>query len=118
MTNHLYCCIHLINYRHFRVGRPGWFWDHYSETPEMSTYLLAFMITDLQQEITSDPLIKLWSRLNFINYTKYAAEISPRILHYFEDFFVLKYPLKKIDFVAVPELVVGAMENWGLITLR
>lgn len=76
------------------------------------------MITDLQQEITSDPLIKFWSRLNFINYTKYAAEISPRILHYFEDFFALKFPLKKIDFVAVPELGVDAMENLGLIRFR
>jgi hypothetical protein len=26
---------------------PGWEWDHYSETVPMSTYLVAFIISDL-----------------------------------------------------------------------
>lgn len=102
----------------FSEGRQGWFWDHYPETSKMSTYLLAFMITDLRFGISSDPLIKIWSRPYYINQTNYAAQIAPQVLHYFEDFFQIKYPLQKIDIVAVPEFGVSAMENWGLIAFR
>lgn len=99
-------------------GRPNWFWDIYPDTPNMPTYLLAFMITDLAHTKSSDPLINIWSRPYYINQTFYAAEIAPRILHYFEDYFGIKFPLQKIDIVAVPEFGFNAMENWGLITFR
>lgn len=76
------------------------------------------MITDLHHGISLDPLIKIWSRPHYVNQTLYAADIAPRLLHFFEDFFQIKYPLQKIDIVAVPEFGVSAMENWGLIAFR
>ena len=52
-------------------------------------------------------------------------------MHYFEDYFDIPYPLKKLgkqksyssfislpDIVGVPSLRVTAMENWGLILCR
>lgn len=84
----------------------------------MPTYLVAFMITDLRPGSSTDSLIKVWSRPEYVNQTSYAADIAPRMLHYFEDFFKIKFPLPKIDIVAVPEFGFSAMENWGLITFR
>ncbi|XP_074039216.1 aminopeptidase N isoform X3 [Leptinotarsa decemlineata] len=99
-------------------NRENWYWDHYLETPEIATYLVAFMLSDLRRGSTNDPLIKVWSRDSLVRQTTYANEISPKILHYFENYFDIKFPLPKIDIVAVPEFGFSAMENWGLITFR
>ncbi|KAG5885710.1 hypothetical protein JTB14_037730 [Gonioctena quinquepunctata] len=99
-------------------GRENWYWDHYPETPKMATYLVAFMVSDLKHGQSTDSLIKVWSRDSLTAQTKYASEIAPKILHYLEDYFGIKFPLPKIDIVAVPEFGFGAMENWGLITFR
>ncbi len=39
-------------------------------------------------------------------------------MEYFNDYFGKRYPLPKLDLVALNRLSVGAMENWGLITCR
>src|SRR2546429_5065583 len=38
------------------------------------------------------------------------------LLKYFNDYFGVKYPLPKLDLIAVPGGFGGAMENWGGIT--
>lgn len=103
----------------------------------MSTYLVAFIISDLTQLQSPDRMIKIWARREYLIQTDYAAKIAPSILHYFEDYFRFviflkklywdnphffskstQFPLPKIDIVAVPEFGFSAMENWGLITFR
>ncbi|KPM02452.1 aminopeptidase-like protein 1 [Sarcoptes scabiei] len=49
---------------------------------------------------------------------EFALNAAKIILNYFENFFKIPYPLKKLDLVAVPDFGAGAMENWGLITFR
>ncbi|EJW79350.1 hypothetical protein WUBG_09741, partial [Wuchereria bancrofti] len=48
----------------------------------------------------------------------YALHVACRLLKYYENFFSIPYPLKKLDIFTAPELRVLAMENWGLITVR
>ncbi|KAJ8921422.1 hypothetical protein NQ315_003040 [Exocentrus adspersus] len=93
-------------------------WDHYPETPKMSTYLVAFIISNLKSLSSNNSHIKVWAREEFLGHTRYASEIAPKILHYFENYFGLTFPLPKMDIVAVPEFGFSAMENWGLITFR
>uniref|UniRef100_A0A8C9SUC0 Aminopeptidase n=1 Tax=Scleropages formosus TaxID=113540 RepID=A0A8C9SUC0_SCLFO len=45
----------------------------------------------------------------------YAHRISGQILKFFEDHYDMKYPLPKLDQVAVAKLAGNAMENWGLV---
>ncbi|RZB41451.1 aminopeptidase N, partial [Asbolus verrucosus] len=96
----------------------GWTWDYYQTTPKMSTYLVAFVVSDLQGYGSSDKLMKVWSRRHLISETTYAAEFAPKVLRFFENYFNITFPLPKIDIVAIPDFGYNAMENWGLITFR
>ena len=58
---------------------------------------------------------KIWHEPAMKEQAKFAASIAPSILHFYEDYFKVDYPLPKMDMVAVPGFG-GAMENWGLIT--
>ncbi len=44
--------------------------------------------------------------------------MAKRSLEFFNDYFGKRYPLPKLDLVALSRLSVGAMENWGVITCR
>ncbi|XP_030759058.1 endoplasmic reticulum aminopeptidase 1-like [Sitophilus oryzae] len=65
----------------------AWYWDNYPETPEMPTYLVAFVMSDLISMQSSDRNIKVWARKEYLSQTNYAANIAPTILRYFEDYF-------------------------------
>lgn len=97
-------------------------WDVYEDSPTMSTYLLAFVISQLtyvEAETRANGVeFRVWARESLMNQTKLAAEIGPIILEYYERHYDLPYPLPKMDLVAVPDFSAGAMENWGLITFR
>lgn len=106
----------LAVYRAFRKGLPDYVWDHFAETVPMSTYLVAFAVTDFEK-ITSGNFT-VWARRNAIAQAQYSLDIGPKLLRFFENFFDIKFPLPKIDMVALPDFSAGAMENWGLITFR
>ncbi|KAK9511955.1 hypothetical protein O3M35_000511 [Rhynocoris fuscipes] len=97
-------------------GIPDYEWDHFKQSVPMSTYLVAFCVTDFDH--LSDGTFKVWARNEAIQQARYALEIGPKILRYFESFFQISFPLPKIDMVALPDFAAGAMENWGLITFR
>lgn len=97
-------------------GIDNYSWDHYNESLPMSTYLVAFVVSDFDH-ITNKSL-SIWARSSAINQAKFGLQIGPSILEYYEDFFQIKFPLPKIDMIALPDFSAGAMENWGLITYR
>lgn len=100
----------------FSDGINDYVWDHFQETVPMSTYLLAFIVFDF--ESISNGTFSVWARHSAIAQSKYALQIGPDILKFYEKFFGIDFPLPKIDMVAVPDFSAGAMENWGLITYR
>src|SRR2546423_9408569 len=47
---------------------------------------------------------------------RYALEATAQILHYYNEYFGVPYPLPKLDQLAIPGGFGGAIENWGGIT--
>jgi aminopeptidase N len=94
----------------------------FNTTPRMSSYLLAWVIGDLQKKTAttkSGVEINIWAtRAHADNNLDFALDIATRTIDFFDDFFGVPYPLPKSDHVALPDFSAGAMENWGLITYR
>ncbi|XP_059621978.1 aminopeptidase N isoform X2 [Phlebotomus argentipes] len=103
--------------------RPGYVQEDFQMTPRMSTYLVAFIVSDLVESNTTSalqdsPRIRVWSRPEMSDMTGYAHKLASEILPFFENYFNIKFKLPKIDLVAVPDFGFSAMENWGLIFFR
>lgn len=99
-------------------GLPSYEWDHYEKSVPMSTYLVAFIVSDFEALRSESRNFTVWARKEAINQSNYSLTIGPKILEYYEDYFKIKFPLPKMDMVALPDFSAGAMENWGLITYR
>lgn len=81
----------------------------------MSSYLLAFSVNDFKYKTAtnSEIVYRTWAREDVIHQTDYSNYVGPLLLKYFENYFSLKYPLPKLDMIAIPDFSAGAMENWG-----
>uniref|UniRef100_A0A3Q3BIG4 Aminopeptidase n=1 Tax=Kryptolebias marmoratus TaxID=37003 RepID=A0A3Q3BIG4_KRYMA len=94
----------------------------FEQTEKMSTYLLAFIVSDFAyvSSSTDEVLIRIFARRSAIeaNQGQYALNITGPILKFFEEYYNYSYPLPKSDQIALPDFNAGAMENWGLITYR
>lgn len=82
----------------------------------MSTYLVAFIISDFSA--LKGGSFKVWARPNAIDQTRYALNIGMLGTFYLSKHFQQNNQIPKMDMVAVPDFAAGAMENWGLITYR
>jgi len=92
----------------------------FSTTPKMSTYLVAFLVGDFQCTAgESDGVaIRVCSTPDKVALTPYGLDVAKYVLHYYDDYFGIHYPLKKLDLIALPDFEAGAMENFGAITYR
>ncbi|XP_055618476.1 aminopeptidase N [Toxorhynchites rutilus septentrionalis] len=97
-------------------GLEEYVWDNYQQSVPMSTYLVAFVVCDFDHLATGN--FAVWARSDAMTSARYALDVGPKILKYLEQFFDIKYPLPKMDMIALPDFSAGAMENWGLITYR
>ncbi|ROT77106.1 Aminopeptidase N [Penaeus vannamei] len=62
-------------------------------------------------------LSNVWAQPSAIRHAEYVSEVGSKILAFYESYFNVSYPLPKMDMVAVPDIAVRGMENWGLITM-
>ncbi|XP_008561571.1 PREDICTED: aminopeptidase N [Galeopterus variegatus] len=102
---------------------PDWNITEFHTTPKMSTYLLAYIVSEFDHVESQAPngvMIRIWARPNAIaeGHGEYALNITGPILSFFADHYDTPYPLEKSDQIGLPDFNAGAMENWGLVTYR
>ena len=92
----------------------------FATTPKMSTYLVAWLVGDFQcSSGKSDGIpIRVCATPDKVALTKFALSAAKWDLRYYDNYFGIKYPLKKLDLIAIPDFEAGAMENFGCITFR
>jgi aminopeptidase N/puromycin-sensitive aminopeptidase len=92
----------------------------FATTPRMSTYLVAFLVGDFKcSEGRSDGVaIRACATPDKLELTRFALDAAKQTLRDYDRYFGIKYPLAKLDLVAVPDFEAGAMENFGCITFR
>uniref|UniRef100_A0A8C8ERN0 Aminopeptidase n=1 Tax=Oncorhynchus tshawytscha TaxID=74940 RepID=A0A8C8ERN0_ONCTS len=109
---------------HALANEKNWEVTRFQTTKKMSTYLLAFTVSDFHSIVSKHERveIKTYARPEAIKagHAKYAADITGNILAFYEskEVFGMIYPLSKLDQIALPDFSAGAMENWGLVTYR
>uniref|UniRef100_A0A8C6T860 Aminopeptidase n=1 Tax=Neogobius melanostomus TaxID=47308 RepID=A0A8C6T860_9GOBI len=97
------------------------FMDEFEKTTvNMSTYLVAFIVANFTpvNKMVSNTLLSVYAVPEKYEHTAYALDAASKLLDFYNNFFEIPYPLKKLDLVAIPDFLAGAMENWGLITFR
>ncbi len=99
---------------------PGKHTLSFATTPRMSTYLVAFLVGDFQctsGEADGVP-IRACATPDKLRLTPYAVKAAEFVLHYYDTYFGIKYPMPKLDMIGIPDFEAGAMENFGAITYR
>ncbi|WP_374402093.1 M1 family metallopeptidase [Niveibacterium sp.] len=86
-------------------------------TPKMASYLVALAVGEFEAaRATHDGIeLAIWTTEGLSQHTGYAMAVTWQVLDYYHQWFGIRYPLPKLDQLAVPGKR-GAMENWGLIT--
>ena len=96
--------------------------DFFEWTKEMSSYLVCIVIGQYDYVEVYEPgfqtLVRVYTPCGQRENGRFALEVTRKCLTYFNAYFGKRYPLPKLDLVALSRLSVGAMENWGLITCR
>jgi puromycin-sensitive aminopeptidase len=93
----------------------------FADTIKMSTYLVAFVIGELEGTdavtVGRTPL-RVWCVPGKKRLARFGQEIGAASLAFFEDYYGVPYPGDKLDLLAIPDFAAGAMENLGAITFR
>ncbi|CAH1647274.1 unnamed protein product [Spodoptera littoralis] len=94
-------------------------------TPIMSTYLLAFIVSNyipVETGTNSQRPFRIFARNNIGDTGKYSLEIGEKLLSLMETYTAYPYYTMadnmEMKQAAIPDFSAGAMENWGLLTYR
>jgi aminopeptidase N/puromycin-sensitive aminopeptidase len=92
----------------------------FSTSPKMSTYLVALAVGDWQcLERTVDGIpIRVCAEPEKKQYGEFALEAAAQSIHFYNQWYGIKYPFAKLDMLAIPDYEWGGMENTASIFYR
>ncbi len=90
----------------------------FAPTPAMASYLVVLVAGELEElkDSVDGIELRILTAQGKRETARYAMDVTKKALAYYNDYFASKYPLPKLDQIAVPGSIPGAMENWGGIT--
>ncbi|MCV0366871.1 MAG: M1 family metallopeptidase [Nitrosopumilus sp.] len=93
---------------------------NFEKTPIVSTYLIYLGVGEFEYLVgkIGKTQIRVVTTKGNKSKGKFSLELGKKLLTSYEKYFGIKYPLPKLDLIAVPDFAAGAMENWGAITFR
>ncbi|KAI4903567.1 hypothetical protein NFI96_032912 [Prochilodus magdalenae] len=88
----------------------------FAPTVKMSPYQLDFVVSDfvaIKTRAEAEVPIRIWGPRKAITAGQgdYALNITGRILGFFQEYYNVKYPLPKLDQIALPTFSVGTLED-------
>jgi len=93
----------------------------FADTIPLSTYLVAFVVGDLEAtepvDVDGTP-VRVVHPPGKADLTGFALEVAAHSLRWFREWYGIDVPGGKVDLVALPDFAFGAMENLGCITFR
>jgi aminopeptidase N len=92
----------------------------FGATPAMSSYLFVLAAGELERLSgnANGVAVGVVTVAGKREQGRYALANAIELLRYYNDYFGVKYPLPKLDLIAVPGGLSGAMENWGGIVFN
>lgn len=90
----------------------------FAPTPKMSSYLFVLATGELERlaREADGVTVGVVTTAGKSGQGRFALDNAVKLLAWYNDYFGVKYPLPKLDLIAVPGGFGGAMENWGGIT--
>src|SRR5438132_3934206 len=92
----------------------------FATTPRLSTYLVAILIGDFQcieGGVDGTP-IRVCGTPGREQLGGFALSAAEAVVHFYNEYYGIKYPFEKLDLIAIPDFEAGAMENVGAVTFR
>jgi len=93
----------------------------FSDTPRMSTYLVAFVVGPF---VATEPVdaggvpLRVIHQAGQERLAEFAVEAGAHYLRWLADYYGIPYQGDKMDLIAIPDFAFGAMENLGAVTFR
>ncbi len=88
----------------------------FEPTPPMPTYILFFGVGPFRKK--EKGRVRAFALEESIKDVDLSLKLAEESLTTLESLLKVEYPLKKLDLIAVPDFVYGAMENWGAMLFR
>lgn len=86
----------------------------YYTSPIMSTYLLAFVVGEfdyISRVTASGVEVRVYTGLGKTHLGEFSLSTACKALEFYNEYFGIKYPLMKMDLLAIPDFAAGAMEK-------
>ena len=92
----------------------------FARTPKISSYLVAFLVGDFEcvSGVSDGTSIRVCTMPGAAETGRFALSTAQYVLNYYNHYFGIRYPLTKLDMIALPDFGPGGMENFGAITYR
>lgn len=110
------------------VDKPDMVWDYFEETPEMTTYQLALVVSDFESisptkevdEVNGTRLeVKVWGRKEYLKALEDVPDKVVTIMNYFQEYFNSSILLPKLDLMAIPLYSAAKpSDGWGLMLFK